>query len=131
MQMLMMDYVFHRGLTPPDVVQQIEAILYKLHCKGYIFGDLRSQNVLFDEDGKVKFIDFDWSGRYDMNLRDESLTADLQKRINDGKKHVQLVDHYVCYPLNLSSNIHWAPDARDLEPIRPEHDWFMLYNFPS
>jgi hypothetical protein len=131
MQMVVMDYVSHRGVTPSDAVQQIEVVLYKLHCKGYVFGDLRAQNVLFDECGEVKFIDFDWSGRYDMNIRDNSFPAALQKSIDDEKKHVKSVDHYVCYLLNLSSNIHWAPDARDLEPIRPGHDWFMLYNFPS
>jgi serine/threonine protein kinase len=129
MQMVVMDYVTHRDVSSPDAVQQIEAVLYKLHYRGYVFGDLRAQNVLFDEDGKVKFIDFDWSGRYDMNVRDESLPADLQSRIDDEKKHVKSVDHYVCYPLNLSSNIHWAPDARDLEPIRPGHDWFMFNKF--
>jgi len=116
MQMVVMDYVSHRGVAPSDA---------------YVFGDLRAQNVFFDEGGKIKFIDFDWSGRYDMNVRDNSLPAALQKSIDDEKKHVKSVDHYVCYPLNLSSNIHWAPDARDLEPIRPGHDWFMLYNFPS
>jgi hypothetical protein len=46
-----------------------------------------------------------------MNVRDESLPADLQKRIDDEKRNVKLIDHYVGYPLNLSSNIHWAPDA--------------------
>ena len=131
MQMVVMGYVSHLGVTPPDAIQQIKAVLYKLHCRGYVFGDLRVQNVFFDEDGKVKFIDFDWSGRYDMNVRDRSLPADLQKRIDDEKRNVKSVDHYVCNPLNLSSNIHWAPDVRDLEPIRPEHDWFMLNNFPS
>ena len=128
MQMVVMDYVSHLGVTPPDPIQQIRAVLYKLHRRGYVIGDLRAQNILFDEDSKVKFIDFDWSGRYDMNVRNESLSADLQKRIDDEKRNVESVDRYVCYP---SSNIHWAPDARDLEPIRPEHDWFMLNNFPS
>ena len=126
MQMVVMDYVTHRGVTPPDAVQQI--VLYKLHCKEYVFGDLRPQIILFDEDIKVKFIDFDWSGRYNMNVRDESLPAELLKRVDEGKKNVKSVDYYVCYPLNLSSNIYWMPDARDLEPIRPEHDWFI--NFP-
>ena len=121
MQMVVMDYVSHLGVTPPNAVERIRAVLYKLHRKGYVFVDLRAQNILFDENGKVKFIDFDLSGRYDMNVRDESLPADLQKRIDD-KRNVKSVDRYVCYPLNLSSNIHWAPDARDLEPIRPEHD---------
>jgi hypothetical protein len=78
---------------------------------------------LFDEDGNVKFIDFDWSGRYDMNVPDEFLPAELQKRIDDEKANVKSVDHYVYYPLNLLSNIHWAPDARDLEPtpFSPPH----------
>jgi hypothetical protein len=63
MQMVVMNYVSHLGVTPPDVFQQIQAVLYKLHRSGYVFGDLRAQNVLFDEDGKVKFIDFDECSR--------------------------------------------------------------------
>ena len=108
MQMVVMDYVSHLGVTPPNAVERIRAVLYKLHRKGYVFVDLRAQNILFDENGKVKFIDFDLSGRYDMNVRDESLPADFQKRIDDEKTNVKSVSHYVCYPLNLSLNIHWA-----------------------
>jgi len=66
-----------------------------------------------------------------MSVRDEYLPAELQKRINDEKKNGKSVGHYVCYPLDLSSNFYQAPDARDFEPIRPEHDWFMLRNFLS
>ena len=37
-----------------------------LHSEGYVFGDLRGQNILCDADadGKVKLIDFNWCGRY-------------------------------------------------------------------
>lgn len=76
---------------------------YKLHCRGYVFGDLRVQHVLFDEDSKVKFIDFDWSGHFDMNVRDESLPADFQKRIDDEKTNVKSVTHYALCVLPFKS----------------------------
>ena len=96
---------------------------------GYVFGDLRNQNVLFDEDSKVKLIDFDWAGRYDMNICDGLLPADLQKMINENKKDIKPADHYVCYPLSMNvsgGDTRWAEDVRQLEPIRPQHDWNML-----
>jgi len=129
-QMIVMDYVSDCGVTPLDAHQQIQVVLEKLHSAGYVFGDLRRQNVLFDQEKKVKFIDFDWSGCYNMDIRDNSLSTDLQKKIDDKKKHIQAGNHhYVCYPLNLSSQINWAKGVKDLEPIRPQHDWDMLKQF--
>ncbi|KAF8965900.1 hypothetical protein BDZ97DRAFT_1729574 [Flammula alnicola] len=126
LQMVVMDYVSECKGIPPDARQQLEVVLEKLHSAGYAFGDLRNQNVLFDRENKVKLIDFDWAGRYDMNIRDNSLPVDLQKTIGTDKEHVKPVGNYVCYPLNLSRDIPWAEGVGDLEPIRPQHDWVML-----
>jgi len=117
--MVVMDYVSDCGVAPPDAHEQLQAVLDKLHSRGYVLGDMRRQNVLFDEEKKVKFIDLDWSGRYDMNIRDNSLPVGLQKKIDDNKRNIQTVGHYVCYPLNLSRSIEWAEGIEDLEPIRP------------
>lgn len=49
----------------------------------YVFnGNLREPNVLYDPYGGVKFIDFDWFGRYDTNVRDKQLPPGLQEKID-------------------------------------------------
>ncbi|KAI9431857.1 hypothetical protein H4582DRAFT_2198395, partial [Lactarius indigo] len=62
MHMVVMDYIDARPDVPRDVLAQIRTILTSLHAEGYVFGDLRKQNILFDADGKVKLIDFNWCG---------------------------------------------------------------------
>ena len=61
MQMIVMDYVSvpKDAPPPPDARHQLGEILIKLHSEGCVFGDLRQQNVLFDEENKAKLIDFD------------------------------------------------------------------------
>ncbi|TFK39657.1 hypothetical protein BDQ12DRAFT_744063 [Crucibulum laeve] len=103
MNMVVMDYVTtHDKPWPQDAREQISKVLDKLHAGGYVFGDLRSPNVLFDQSNEGKFIDFDWSGS----------------------------DQCTYYPLNLSQSIKWADGAGDLLPILPEHDRQMLENLP-
>ena len=63
-----MDYIQAPRHAPPDVHAQMEKILHLLHSEGYVFGDLRKPNILFDEQGKAKLIDFNWCGQYDMNI---------------------------------------------------------------
>ncbi|KAF8871583.1 hypothetical protein BD779DRAFT_1652902 [Infundibulicybe gibba] len=118
MQMIVMDYIPTCEKPPLDAHEQIQVVLCLLHPNGYVLGDLRRQNVLFNKQGKVKIIDLDWSGRYDRTNRDgPPVVGDTP----DKKGH-----SYVCYPLNLSKSIKWAPGVKDLAPIRPEHDVFML-----
>jgi serine/threonine protein kinase len=128
MQMVVMDYVSTCKEPPADARQQLEAILETLHIEGYVFGDLRHQNILFDEKNKVTLIDFDWAGPFDMKIRDASLPAGLQKKIDDSQrtKSDRADGNYVCYPLNLSKSVPWADGVTDLKPIRPAHDWDML-----
>ena len=70
--MVVMDYV--NGMTadilekhkllPSNFFEEVEKILSHLHNRGYVFGDLRSPNVMVrDDDRKVMFIDFDWVGK--------------------------------------------------------------------
>jgi len=128
MHMDVMDYIPPRLKTPPDVRGQIQAVLTLLHSEGYVFGDLRKQNILFDADGKVKFIDFNWCGRYNMNIRDEKLPNDLQNQIDKNMNRVQVEDGpYAYYPLSMSTlEGMWAPGMEPLAQIRPRHDWMML-----
>jgi hypothetical protein len=67
--MIVMDHVDIQLKPPHDARSQVENVLTRLHAQGYVVGDLREPNILFDADGKVKFIDFDWCGRYDRTVR--------------------------------------------------------------
>lgn len=127
MRMVVMEYV--KAQPPPkDAQEQIEKVLTLLHTNGYVFGDLRPPNILFDEHQKVKFIDFDWCGRYDMTIRDENLPDELQKHIEGNKDHAQVGDGpYAYYPLGMSTRENmWVTGMEALAPIRPIHDWGMM-----
>lgn len=131
--MVVMDYVDARSKsnTPADSRGQIQTVLTQLHLEGYVFGDLREPNVLFDaNDGEVKLIDFDWCGRYNMKIRDENLPDGLQNQIDKNTDRVQVGDDdgpYACYPLSMSTiEGMWAPGMKPLAQIRPEHDWMMF-----
>ncbi|KAF8162555.1 hypothetical protein B0H34DRAFT_651171 [Crassisporium funariophilum] len=133
MHMVVMDYIDVQFNThAPDARKQIEAVLMMLHSEGCVFGDLRRQNILFDAHSKVKFIDFNWCGRFDMNIRDEQLPNGLQNQINRNMNRVQAGDtSYAYYPLSMSTlDGMWAPGMEPLAQIRPQHDWMMLDKLP-
>jgi hypothetical protein len=112
MHMVVMDYVDAQTKPPLDAKLQIHEALCALHAEGYVFGDLRPPNVLFDADNKVKFIDFDWSGRY---CKDAG--------VEDGS--------YAHYPLAMSVvEDMWADGMKGLAAIRPSHDIAMLERLP-
>jgi hypothetical protein len=103
MHMVVMDYIHPLSEPPPDAHDQVREVLKLLHENGYVFGDLRAPNVLFDANDKVKFIDFNWCGRY----------------TGDGP--------FVYYPLAMSTiEDMWAPGMKPLTQIRPEHDLLMV-----
>lgn len=85
--------------------------------QGYVFGDLRPPNILFDEkDEVVKLIDFDWCGRYERRHRDDNVeSADNAK------------GQYAHYPLFMSRIAGmWAEGMEPLRAIQPKHDLEML-----
>ena len=125
MQMVVMEYITG-GPNKPQNRHQIVEALRLLHAHGYVFGDLRAPNVLYDSNGQVKLIDFNWCGRYDTNVRDKQLPPGLQDEI-DEIEHKSTDDVYVCYPLSMSEVPGmWALGMEPLAPIRPQHDWSML-----
>jgi hypothetical protein len=110
---VVMDYVVAQDKPPQDARPQIEKVLTRLHAQGYVFGDLREPNILFDLDGQVKFVDFDWCGRYDRDLAE----------VGNGT--------YAYYPLAMSRiEGMWAADMKPLTQIRPKHDLEMLNRLP-
>ena len=49
--------------TTGSLAQQLKDAVNVLHEGGYVYGDLRGQNIMVTNEGKVKLIDFDWAGR--------------------------------------------------------------------
>jgi tRNA A-37 threonylcarbamoyl transferase component Bud32/DNA-directed RNA polymerase specialized sigma24 family protein len=68
-------------------LQTIESTIEKVHESGITHGDLRSPNILVDNTGQVRIIDFGLGGFVDTSLGDGSTPtiADDQKAIRDLK----------------------------------------------
>lgn len=45
-----------------EILQQLDDGLKRLHGNNLVHGDLRRPNILIDEEGRVRLIDFEWSG---------------------------------------------------------------------
>ena len=118
MRMVVMDYINTRP-PPQDARNQVREVLGKLHANGYVFGDLRPPNILFDKNDKVKFIDFNWSGNFDMK---DSVNVDgLREQIDGNGPYA----HYLLAMSTISDM--WADkEMKPLEPIRPQHDKAMM-----
>jgi serine/threonine protein kinase len=82
-------------------LEQLSTSLHRviglLHDEGFVFGDLRTPNIMAQGES-IKLIDFDWAGR-----------------AGEAK-----------YPLFLSSEIGWAPDAAGDGFITKKHDLYMV-----
>ncbi|KAI0245533.1 hypothetical protein BJV78DRAFT_1287615 [Lactifluus subvellereus] len=118
MDIVVMDYIYSQSPLE-NALSQIEKVLAALHTQGYVFGDLQQPNILFNTGG-VKFIDFNWSGRYDEKICDEDLADGQQKQniiMNMGR--VQVRDrHYAYYPESMSMiEDMWAPGMKPLTLI--------------
>ena len=125
-RMVVMNYV-ETSRPPENAHEQVREVLLKLHSEGYVFGDLRRPNILFDPKGIVKFIDFNWCGRYDARIQDKGLPDGVQEQIDERKERFEDVGQsYACYPLALSRTIDWPDGMGALKPIRPIHDWNLL-----
>jgi hypothetical protein len=108
MQMVDMEYIDSKTTAPSDAYDKIAKILTALHPKGYVFGDLRQPNILFDKTDKAFLVDFNWCGQYNMSMDMEFLgiPPDVEQCIKDELKSASYVDkedvEYVRYPLAIS-----------------------------
>jgi serine/threonine protein kinase len=100
-----MDHIECQPHPPNTACEQTKAILSKLHCKGFVFGDLRHQNILFVDD-KFILIDFNWCGQYDMGIRNDGLPEGLQQWTHENADNVEPGSEdrtYARYPLSMST----------------------------
>ena len=90
--------------TRPRVLAAVNAAVRALHAlqgNGFVHGDLRAANVLWDEaEGRALLIDFDWAGPPDAEL----------------------------YPLPLNGALPWARGAAVGMPITKAHDLERISN---
>ncbi|KAK0203313.1 hypothetical protein DFS33DRAFT_1474383 [Desarmillaria ectypa] len=84
--------------APESFVTSVRDAIRKMHDHGFVFGDLRHQNIMVTRDDKVKLIDFDWAGK-------------------DGEAE---------YPMRLSKKVEWAPGVGAMEKVYKAHDIFMI-----
>ena len=104
-RMVVMEYIDGETMVDPssalpkDAREQIKNAIQKLHDAKFVFGDLRSPNVMFSKD-KAFLIDFDWAGE----------------------------ENETRYPRHLSRRVKWPKMAEELEmkPIESDHDITML-----
>ena len=102
MRMVVMNYVTGHTLQtlypdklPPDVRNGIESALDVLISGGFVFGDLRKQNVML-EDGldpiasRIRFIDFDWAGKEEPDLRYPFHISSFVRDVSGASEYVQI-----------------------------------------
>ena len=109
LSMIVMDYVEGITLseslaTPPflahqdAVIASIRTAVGLLHTNDLVFGDLRTPNILLDNDGQVKLIDYDWCGVHGVGQ----------------------------YPFIIGDAIEWASGVGPLTTMHKEDDLHML-----
>jgi RIO-like serine/threonine protein kinase len=68
---------YQRGLhtlsEKAEIINSLIGAVSKLHAAGYVHGDLNSENIMVDENNRIKLIDFD---RYDTISNCEKLNLD-------------------------------------------------------
>lgn len=84
-----------------EALRSIQQKLHVLRTHGIVHGDLHASNILVNEAGEVRVVDFDWA--FDMEGEDPTV-----------------------YPAFLNSALPWAPGAASNSPITAEHDAFLI-----
>jgi len=132
MYLVVMEYIPPRPYPDHTIlVSQLEDALTKLHEKGFVFGDLRPPNVLFDGE-RIRLIDYNWAGRYKVDEKllgdSECVPLDVQRKINayTSGSTFTLNATYAQYPVFMSNAISWPDGVGPRDYILPWHDWDML-----
>ena len=57
-------------------------LVHRFHSQGFVHGDLRDANILIENDGIMKLVDFDWGGEVDQVSYP---TPTLNRELLDGR----------------------------------------------
>ncbi|CAG8532788.1 7145_t:CDS:2 [Ambispora gerdemannii] len=83
------------------VKDNVITVMNSFHELGYVHGDLRGENIMIANDGRVKIVDFDWAG-------------------SAGQ---------IEYPHFMNPQIRWHSNAQPAKPIQTEHDKYLLDSY--
>lgn len=122
--MVVMAFVEPKHLDNDLEGKQVAHILHLLHGAGFVFGDLRRPNILFNGEC-VKLINFDWAGHFNPEQAKSNLSGVpllIWEEIMDATWPDLVNTEFARYPINITS--HFFPEEC-LAPILPWHDWSM------
>ena len=124
---LVMERVYGRPLSEfrdysiPDILsifRQACYVLDHMHKCGYVHADLKPQNILVDEVGIIKMIDFGFAAPIGMALSSMKGTFDFLAPEQAGGRLTEKTDVY-----NLGAALYWVLTGQNLPSITPgEHE---------
>ena len=128
----------HVAERPKDFLPII-AHLQKLHLAGYVHGDIRAYNTVFQENGMGFLIDFDFSGKVGKAFYPKGYNALLDDgfRIGEGGKEIEKwQDWYALGQLIFNVHEVLKPEAEDELQLwflflDCKHFWTTLRTDPS
>ncbi|TFK65945.1 hypothetical protein BDN72DRAFT_173154 [Pluteus cervinus] len=121
----------------PGSFLQIQSALEDLHRAGLVLGDLRREGIRFDKNGVVKFLNFEWAGRYDRKvIRKLSRHSRFEvvpgpENGESGSMRYPKLPSTDCFVDGQGRPCGWPNGVEDFAEVRPEHDNAMLLSLPE